>query len=118
MILVVDGAKIGEGRLDATVPMAFSGDETADLGRDNAPAVTDDNSPQDSAFTGTVSWVRIDTGANRFPSAPIIDGSPPEALRSLPAQRAVASYHWRGRVVSSVRCCLVMSHSVEAHRDG
>ena len=31
--LYVDGTKVGEGRVDATVPMLFSGDETTDLGR-------------------------------------------------------------------------------------
>ena len=36
--LYVDGDKVGEGRVEHTVPMAFSGDETMDLGRDSAHA--------------------------------------------------------------------------------
>ena len=32
--LYVDGAKVGEGRVDATQPMMFSGDETTDVGSD------------------------------------------------------------------------------------
>ena len=32
--LYVDGEKVGEGRVDATVPMIFSADETSDVGRD------------------------------------------------------------------------------------
>lgn len=60
--LILDGTKIGEGRLDATIPMIFSADETADLGKDNGSAVSDDYSPEDSTFTGTVSWVRLDIG--------------------------------------------------------
>lgn len=31
------GTKIGEGRVEATVPMLFSADETTDLGKDNHP---------------------------------------------------------------------------------
>ena len=30
--LYVDGAKVGEGRVEATTPMIFSADETADIG--------------------------------------------------------------------------------------
>ena len=40
--LFVDGAKVGEGRIDATVPMVFSADETTDLGDDTGTPVTDD----------------------------------------------------------------------------
>ncbi len=32
--LYLDGAQVGEGRVDATVPTVFSADETADVGRD------------------------------------------------------------------------------------
>ncbi len=61
-VLCLDGAKIGGGRLDATVPIIFSADETADLGKDNGSAVSDDYAPEDSDFTGTVNWVRLDIG--------------------------------------------------------
>jgi hypothetical protein len=62
VLLVLDGAKTGEGRLEATVPIIFSGDETADVGNDYGSAVSDDYTPEDSAFTGTVNWVRLDIG--------------------------------------------------------
>jgi arylsulfatase A-like enzyme len=58
--LHLDGAKVGEGRIEGTVPMLYSGDETCDLGSDTASAVTDDYTPQSSRFTGTVEWVQID----------------------------------------------------------
>jgi arylsulfatase A-like enzyme len=58
--LYVDGDKVGEGRVEATIPLIFSGDETADIGSDTATPVSDDYSPGDSAFTGTVEWVQID----------------------------------------------------------
>ena len=57
--LYVDGDKVGEGRVEHTVPMAFSGDETTDLGRDSATPVSDDHG-YDNAFTGRVRWVQID----------------------------------------------------------
>ena len=40
--LYVDGEKVGEGRVDATVPMVFSADETCDVGSDTGTPVTDD----------------------------------------------------------------------------
>ena len=39
--LYVDGAKTGEGRVEATVPMLFSADETCDIGSDTASAVSE-----------------------------------------------------------------------------
>jgi arylsulfatase len=58
--LYVDGDKIGEGRVEATVPMMFSADETADIGSDTASPVTNDYTVETSRFTGTVNWVQID----------------------------------------------------------
>ena len=58
--LYVDGARVGEGRVEATVPLIFSGDETTDLGQDAASPVADDYTPEESVFTGNVSWVQID----------------------------------------------------------
>ncbi len=60
--LYVDGDLVAEGRVDATVPMIFSLDETTDIGHDTATAVTDDLSVETSAFTGRVRWVQIDIG--------------------------------------------------------
>jgi len=58
--LFIDGSKIGEGRVDGTEPMAFSADETADVGRDTGSAVSDDYRSEESVFSGTVNWVQID----------------------------------------------------------
>jgi hypothetical protein len=60
--MYVDGTKTGEGRVDATVPMVYSADETCDLGSDTGSAVSDDYSPETSAFTGTIKWVQLDIG--------------------------------------------------------
>jgi arylsulfatase len=56
----VDGDPIGEGRVGATVPFLFSGDETTDVGLDAASPVSDDYSPAESVFNGKVNWVQID----------------------------------------------------------
>jgi hypothetical protein len=58
--LYVDGDKVAEGRVEATVPMMFSGDETTDVGSDSATPVSDDYGPKDSEFSGRVQWVQID----------------------------------------------------------
>jgi arylsulfatase len=61
--LYVDGEQVGEGRVDGTVPMVFSADETTDVGSDTATPVSDDYGPKDSEFTGNVRWVQIDVDA-------------------------------------------------------
>jgi arylsulfatase len=58
--LFVDGQPAGRGRVEATVPMLFSGDETTDVGSDSATPVSDDYGTKDSEFTGRVRWVQID----------------------------------------------------------
>ena len=60
--LYVDGDKVGVGRVDATVPMLYSSDETCDVGSDTGTAVSDDYSPENSHFTGTINWVQLDVG--------------------------------------------------------
>jgi arylsulfatase A-like enzyme len=60
--LYVDGNPAGEGRVEGTVPMIFSSDETADIGVDAASPVSDDYTSEASGFTGTISWVQIDLG--------------------------------------------------------
>jgi arylsulfatase len=58
--LFLDGQKVGEGRVEGTVPMLFSGDETTDVGSDSATPVSDDHGPKETVFTGRVNWVQID----------------------------------------------------------
>jgi hypothetical protein len=58
--LYLDGAKTGEGRVEGTVPMAFSADETCDIGSDTASPVSDDYTVAGSRFTGVIGWVQID----------------------------------------------------------
>jgi arylsulfatase len=58
--LYLDGAEVGEGRVDATVPLIFSADETTDVGSDSATPVSDDYDQRESGFSGQVRWVQID----------------------------------------------------------
>jgi arylsulfatase len=58
--LYVDGEKTGEGRVEGTVPMMFSGDETCDVGSDTASPVSDDYTSEGSRFNGSIDWVQID----------------------------------------------------------
>jgi hypothetical protein len=60
--LYLDGQQVGEGRVDSTVPMLFSGDETTDVGGDTGTPVTDDLSYDELEFSGRVRWVEIDLG--------------------------------------------------------
>ena len=58
--LYVDGAKVGEGRVERTIPSTFSADETCDVGREFGSPVSPEYGPEGNAFTGEVEWVQID----------------------------------------------------------
>jgi arylsulfatase len=60
--LYYDGQKVGEGRIEQSVPMVFSADETTDVGRESGTPVSPDYTRETSAFTGAVNWVQIDLG--------------------------------------------------------
>jgi hypothetical protein len=65
--IYVNEKKVGEGRIEKTVPFVFSADETLDIGSDLALPVTDDY-PEGAAnkFQGKVNWVRIDLEEDRI----------------------------------------------------
>lgn len=58
--LFVDGSPAGSGRVEATVPLLYSGDETLDIGSDAGTPVSDDYPQTGNAFSGAVRWVQID----------------------------------------------------------
>ena len=62
--LYVDGQKAGAGQLPATEPMAFSGDETCDVGNETGSSVSDDYTAETSKFNGVINWVQLDQGAD------------------------------------------------------
>ena len=61
--LYVDGAEVGRGRLPATQPVVFSGDEATNVGRETGSPVTPDYPPRGNDFTGQIRWVQIDIDA-------------------------------------------------------
>ena len=67
--LYVDGEQVGEGRVEATVPMVFSADETADVGRDTASPVSDDYAARRAASSPAPSTGCRSTSA-RTPRTP------------------------------------------------
>ncbi len=60
--LYLDAKKCGEGRVDVTMPMMFSGDETCDVGVSTGTPVSTDFSARGNEFSGKVKWVQIDIG--------------------------------------------------------
>jgi len=57
--LFVDGNKDGEGRVEQTVPMVFSADETCDIGKEFGSPVSPDYGPKGNELSGQVNWVQI-----------------------------------------------------------
>ncbi|HEX4770472.1 MAG TPA: arylsulfatase [Bryobacteraceae bacterium] len=62
VLLYVDGKKVGEGRVEMTVPMVFSADETCDVGKGTGSPVSPEYDAHDNEFNGEVNWVEIDIG--------------------------------------------------------
>jgi arylsulfatase len=83
--LYLDGDQVGEGRVEGTVPLIFSADETADVGRDTGSAVSDDYESESSIFTGKVNWVQIDLGEDAEDADHLI--TPEERLRVAMARQ-------------------------------
>jgi hypothetical protein len=58
--LYTDGKKQGEGRVATTVPLAFSADETCDVGMEGGSPISPDYGPVGNAFSGEINCVQID----------------------------------------------------------
>ena len=58
--LYIDGAEVGNGRIEQTEAFLFSADETCDVGDEYGSPVTDDYSVK--KFTGEVDWVELELG--------------------------------------------------------
>jgi hypothetical protein len=59
--LYIDGKAVGSGRVEQTVPMIFSGDETSDVGLKRGSPMTPAMPSDKSAFNGSVDVVVIET---------------------------------------------------------
>jgi arylsulfatase len=62
--LYVGDQAVASGRVEQTVPMTFSVDETTDVGRETGTVVSSAYDADGSVFTGTLNWVRLDTGTD------------------------------------------------------
>jgi arylsulfatase len=60
--LFIDGQRVGEGHVDRTEPVAFSADETCDVGHELGSPVSPEYGPHNNKFNGNVRWVQIDLG--------------------------------------------------------
>jgi len=61
--LLVNGKKVGGGRIEQTIPMMYSTDEGADVGVDEGTPVVEDYQPRSTKFTGTIRRVVVDVKA-------------------------------------------------------
>jgi hypothetical protein len=59
--LYIDGNAVGSGRVEATMPMVLSADETTDVGTKRGSPITSDVPARNNSFTGTVRVVVIET---------------------------------------------------------
>jgi arylsulfatase len=57
--LFIDGQKVGEGQIEATLAIVFSADDGCDVGEDSGSPVSPDYGPQGNAFNGTVKGVQL-----------------------------------------------------------
>jgi arylsulfatase len=57
--LYIDGKKVGEGDIGATLAMIFSADDGCDVGEDSGAPVSPDYKPGDNAFNGRVKGVEL-----------------------------------------------------------
>jgi arylsulfatase A-like enzyme len=62
--LFMDGDKIGEGRVGATMPMIYSLDETMDIGCETGSMVSEDYTATTCRFNGKIAWVQLDQGVD------------------------------------------------------
>jgi arylsulfatase len=67
--ILVNGTKVGEGRIERTQGIAFSADEGADVGMDAETPVSDDYKAGDNRFTGAIRKIVLEVGPLRLGAA-------------------------------------------------
>ncbi|HYO03464.1 MAG TPA: arylsulfatase [Mycobacterium sp.] len=83
--LYTDGEKVGEGTVDATLPMIFSADDGCDVGQDTGAPVSPDYGPRGNAFNGRVKGVQIAIADAAEADGNVVD--PKEAVRIAMARQ-------------------------------
>jgi arylsulfatase len=59
-VILVNGRKVAEGRIERTVPLAFSLDDGVNVGADLGTPVTEEYAQYDNQFTGTIRKVSVE----------------------------------------------------------
>jgi arylsulfatase A-like enzyme len=59
-VILVNGKQVASGRIEKTHGYVFSGDETADVGRDTGTPVSEDYTTRTSRFTGKINKVTVE----------------------------------------------------------
>lgn len=60
--LSIAGREVGKGRIERTQPIAFSADETADVGFDDATAVSPSYEEGNNRYTGEIRRIEVEVG--------------------------------------------------------
>ncbi|WP_156686621.1 arylsulfatase [Mycobacterium sp. Marseille-P9652] len=60
--LYYDGEPVGSGRVEITIPMAYSADEACDVGADTGSPASPDYGPAGNGFNGEIAWVQLAIG--------------------------------------------------------
>jgi hypothetical protein len=83
--LFVDGKKVGEGEIAATLPTIFSADDGCDVGEDSGAPVSSDYKPGDNRFTGVVKGVLLSIAEDEGGTDHLVD--PENAVRLAMARQ-------------------------------
>ena len=76
--LYVDGEKVGEGKIEATLGIVFSADDGCDVGEDSGAPVSPDYGPIGNAFNGDILGVQLSIDDD--PDNHVVD--PKDAIRA------------------------------------
>jgi arylsulfatase A-like enzyme len=83
--LYVDGKKVGEGKVAATAPLIFSGDDGCDVGVDTGSPVSPDYGSRGNEFSGRVKGVQLAIAEGAVSADHLV--SPEEAVRIAMARQ-------------------------------
>ena len=83
--LLVDGKKVGEGKVGATAAMVFSADDGCDVGKDTGSPVSPDYGSRGNEFNGVVKGVQLAIAEDAKSADHLV--SPEEAVRIAMARQ-------------------------------
>ncbi|WP_281243101.1 arylsulfatase [Gemmobacter aquatilis] len=85
VMLFVDGAPVGEGRVNATLAMVFSADDGLDVGEDSGAPVSEEYGSRGNRFTGRIKGVQLAIAEGAVAEDHLV--SPEEAIRVAMARQ-------------------------------